>query len=213
VNEIPSRQVMLPTTWFRYPRRVTANALGPALIALGLPALPPTVIVGLQVILGVPAYFDIQRISPMFDAFFVVVWMFFIAATAPRACSYLQRFALSEVGISRKLLRLESIIEWPTVTSVEKTLAPTYENRGWSQVWRDEVSLAIRSDGRRFVIYEQLEGFTEFKDALSAACRQRSIPQIVVDKSMATLSRLKDQDPPLYRRSRRKGIRTPVEQL
>lgn len=149
----------------------------------------------------------------MFAGFLFLGWLFIIAATAPRAYSYLQKFAFDKAGLSRKVLGREVAIEWSTVVSVEKTLAPTYENRGWSQVWRDEVSLAIRSGGRRFVVYEQLEGFTEFKDALSAVCRQRSIPQIVVDKSMATLSRLKDQDPPLYRRSRRKGIRTPVEQL
>jgi hypothetical protein len=169
--------------------------------------------VSLQVVLGVPPYFDVQRIGPMLAAFFVVVWMFFIAATAPRAYSYLQQFAFNEAGLSRRVLGREVAIEWSTIVSVEKTLAPTYENRGWSQAWRDEVSLTVRSGGRRFVVYEQLEGFTEFKDALSAVCRQRSIPQIVVDKSMATLSRLKDQDPQLYRRSRRNGIRTPVERL
>jgi len=198
------------TTWFRYPTRAIRNAAVPAVVAITAPVIPVVVVRFLLFALGMPApELDSGRVSTGLFCFIGLGWVFLMIANVPRAYAYLQQFSLQEKGIARRIFRRETILVWEDLTAVEKRTRPTFENYRWI----DETLLVARATGKSFAIYDRLEGFSEFKAAVSSMCRQLSIPQFSIDRTPAALSRLRRENPALYRESRRAGVRVGVEHL
>jgi hypothetical protein len=196
--------------WFRYPQDVIRSAVIPAVVGIGAPVIPAVAIAMLLLIMGllIPG-FDMTRLGAGLTSFITIGWAFLIAANVPRACAYLQQFSLYDTGIVRREFGRESLIRWEDVTTVEKRLRTKFENFRWI----DETLLVARGKGKSFTIFDQLDGFDEFKASLSTICRQYSVPQCSIDRSLTTLSRLRDENPNLYRQSRRTGVRRAIERL
>ena len=195
--------------WYGYPTKAIWDAAGPAIVAIIAPLLPALAVVSIQFIARVPVYFDVGRLGVGLVCLLVLGWILLMVACVPRAYAYCQKFTLCEEGIAKKLFGREIVIQWASVDAVEKRIAPTFKNYRWI----DETFLIIKGKDKIFTVYDQLEDFEEFKDTLSSTCRRLSIPQVIVDRSAMTFSRIKRDDFALYRKSRRTGVRTSVERI
>jgi hypothetical protein len=166
-----------------------------------------------QLIDGMPINVDPSHVGWQYHLLLVAMWAFLMIASVPRAYAFLQQFSVDDEGVQRKVLGRRTVIPWGSIELVEKRKAPHYAPVGWSYKWVDETSLRIRARSNAFLVYDSLVEFDEFKSILSSRCRRLGIKQLGIDQTIGTIERLKKEDRALYRRSRRRGLRTEIQQL
>ena len=196
--------------WFKYPNRTTFNAIAAALTAIVAPVLPLAVGVLILKIFGFsPSEINTEKIALWAKAVGIFGWGILIYGNVPRAYSYVQKFSLHSQGLTRKVLTLESQLSWSEISYIENRRQPTFENYRWVE----ETCLVIKGKEKSFIVYGKLEDFGLFKESISNFCRAASIPQFFVDRTYETLGRLKAENPTLYHKVKRKGLRAKVDHL
>lgn len=196
--------------WFGYPGRVVRNAAGPAAVAIAAPIIPLGIVKIVLFIGGLPPVeFDIHRLSPWLLFGLAAGWIFLMVATISRAHSYLLSFSINDTCLFFRIASIERPLLWKNVVTLEKWTRTTFDNYRWI----DETYLLVKEKNKTLKISEKLEQFEIFMNSLSHACRRFNIPQYSVDLTQTTLSRLQHEDPALYSKVRRSGLRMPIERL
>lgn len=196
--------------WFSYPRRLIIDASVPAFIAIILPVFPLIVVYILLIIIRYPIpEFDINRLSGGLIFAISCGWALFLAANLPRAYAYWQRFKIGDDGVMRSIFRHETKILWNEIKMVESVKQHSFE---YCKPVIEEYVIIVGLYCR-YVIYDKIGDFIILKNALSSACDNRGIPLYSVDRTHETLQKLRREDPDLYQKSRRRGLRRRVDHL